>query len=112
MNEHIEYACLIDGQRVDDTGRMRALVLEEAEGTRSPPSDPIGRFEEVRDSGRFMQVKRLQAEQLKYMSAVEKRLLKDWIVAQTDEFDRKATLIERNMGADIPVPDYYLEKAI
>lgn len=45
MNEHIEYACLIDGVRADDTGRMRALIMEEVEGERSPPLEPV--MEEV-----------------------------------------------------------------
>lgn len=37
----MHYACVIDGQRVDDTSRLRALVLEETAGERSPPFIPV-----------------------------------------------------------------------
>lgn len=109
IDEAHEYVCHIDGSRIDDSNRLRILREEEVLGERSPQQvdEAVSRYESVRDSGRFMEVKRLRPEQLKYMTAVEKRLLKDWIVAQADEFDRKAALIERHMGSEPDLPDLY-----
>lgn len=108
MNDPMDFACTVDGQKVDDTNRLRVLRMDEIEGELSPPlpDEAISRFEEVRDNGRFMQVRGLTIEKLRHMSAVEKRLLHEWVTRICDELDEKAGLIQRHMGAEPDVPDY------
>lgn len=41
MSDNMDYSCVIDGVRTDDTGRMRALLMDEMEGSRSPSPDKL-----------------------------------------------------------------------
>lgn len=100
---------IVDGIHVSDTERLRLLREEEtaldAEAEKVL-DDPLSRYIDVRDNGRFFQSKRLTTSMLKEMSQIERRLLRDWIDAQVKEFESKSALISRHLNdAEPDVPD-------
>lgn len=113
MNNDMDYSCVIDGNRTDDTGRLRALLIDETEGSRSPSQvDPVAKVQELLDGGRTAQLLGLTPERIREMSPIERRLLLDFGVRRIEEFERKVGLLSRTMAVgEISVPDYLRQKA-
>lgn len=96
-------ACETEGERTPaqsaEAEEVRALDDMMAESG-------IRRFIEVRDEGRFMQVKRLTTWQLKEMSAIERRCLLEWLTVQLKEFEEKHTLLSRHCMGLVETPEF------
>lgn len=109
MSDPMDFACTVDGQKVDDTNRLRVLRMDEIEGELSPPlpDEAISRLEQVRDEGLYAQLLRLTPDMWREMGPARRRLMLDFTVGRIQLFEEKAAFMSRNIVVgEIELPDY------